>query len=65
MGPFVLSSHIDLGKFPYVRSAMYRGAIPSVHDHRNNGTEILQGRCCIFFRNNFKEINQCSGIYHV
>jgi len=51
MGPFALNSQIDLYTIPYVRSAMYRGDIPSVHDHRNRGTEILQGRCCIFFQN--------------
>jgi len=57
MGPFVLSSQIDLGKIPYVRKAMYRGVIPSVHDQRNKGTVILQGRCCIFFRNILRRLN--------
>jgi len=56
MGPFVLSSQIDLGRIPYVRKAMYRGAFPSVHDHIN-GTEILQGRCYIFFRNFLRRLS--------
>ena len=51
MGPFV-SNQIDLGKFPFVRKAMYWGGVPVyIRPLRNNGTEILQGRCCIFFRN--------------
>ena len=49
MGPFV-NNQIDLGKFPFVRKVTYWGGVPVYTRPWKYGTEILQGRCCIFFQ---------------